>query len=94
MAREIVAIRMEPELRDALDTAAAARGMSRSALVRQARLAVVDLDLVALGLQRRTAREIRAGLQRDLAARRNLAARGAFGFRVRENQSDPRTARD
>jgi predicted transcriptional regulator len=76
---------MEPELRGALDAAAAARGLSRSALVRQAMLAVVDLDLVAMGLQRRTATEIRAGLRRDLMARRSLAARGAFGLRLRDN---------
>jgi Ribbon-helix-helix protein, copG family len=78
---------MEPELREALDAAAAARGLSRSALIRQALLGVVDLDMVALGLQRRTATAIRAGWRRDLMARRNLAARGAFGFSLRENQS-------
>ena len=85
---------MEEEQRSALDVAAAQRGLTRSALIRQATLAVVDLDLVALGLQQRTARDIRAGLQRDLAARRNLTARGVFGFRARENKSGPRTARD
>ncbi len=76
---------MEPEIRAALDAAATARGLSRSALVRQALLAVVDLDLVALGLQRRTASEIRAQLKRDLVARRNLEARGMFAFRARQN---------
>jgi predicted transcriptional regulator len=85
MSREVVSLRLEPELRAAVDAAAAARGMSRSALVRQAMLAVVDLDEVAMGLRRRTVTEIRAGLRRDLIARRTLAARGAFGFRVREN---------
>ena len=83
---------MEPELRAALDAAATARGLSRSALVRQALLAVVDLDLVALGLQRRTASEIRAQLKRDLVARRNLEARGMFAFRARPNTPD--TAED
>ena len=77
---------MEPELRAALDAAAAARGLSRSALIRQALLSVIDLDLVAMGLQQRTATEIRAGLRRDFMARRNLAARGRFGFSVRESQ--------
>jgi ribbon-helix-helix CopG family protein len=81
---------MEPELRAALDAAATARGLSRSALVRQALLAVVDLDLVALGLQRRTASEIRAQLKRDLVARRTLEARGMFAFRARHNT--PHTA--
>jgi predicted transcriptional regulator len=87
MAREVLAVRVEPELRAALDAAAAARGMSRSALVRQSLLSVVDLDELALGLRRRTVSEIRAGWRREMMARRDLAARGAFGFSLRESHS-------
>src|SRR5664279_5126974 len=45
MAREVVALRLGPELRDALDVAARDRGLSRGALARMAVMKVCDPEL-------------------------------------------------
>lgn len=83
---------MDEELRDALDAAAGARGLSRSALVRQALLAVVDLDLVALGLRRRTVTEFRAGLRRDSWLSGISPREVRLAFECGRTRTQPRTA--
>jgi predicted transcriptional regulator len=45
-AREVLSVRLEPELREALDHEAARRGLTRSDLIRQALTASVDQDVL------------------------------------------------
>src|SRR2546421_3457370 len=45
-AREVLSVRLEPELREALDQEAVRRGLTRSDLIRQALTASVDQDVL------------------------------------------------
>jgi hypothetical protein len=49
MAREVVALRLESELRDALDVAARNRGLSRGVLACMALMKVCDPELLRAG---------------------------------------------
>jgi predicted transcriptional regulator len=65
MPRELMAVRIEPELREAVDEAAARRGLNRSALVREALEGVVDSVVLGDARDRRAIQAIREGLADD-----------------------------
>jgi predicted transcriptional regulator len=66
MASEVVTIRLEPALRDAVDAAAADRGISRSVMIREALMPLVDPDLLEAGRRARQATAIRDGFREHL----------------------------
>src|SRR4051794_4959111 len=68
MPREIVALRLEPELLEALDDAARTQGMTRSALARAALLQVVDRELLRDRATHYLGEDIRERWEQDLAA--------------------------
>jgi len=63
--REVVAVRLEPELREALDREAEKRCVSRSVLVRDALMLVVDQDVLEKAAQRERPESFRRGMKAD-----------------------------
>ena len=68
-AREMFAVRLEREFREALDHEAAKRGVSRSDLVRDALVRVVDRDVLEEAAQRERADAILRGMDADAERR-------------------------
>ena len=64
-AREVFAVRLEPELLEALDREAEKRGISRSVLVRDALSGVVDQDVLEGAGQRERFEAVRRGMNAD-----------------------------
>lgn len=64
-ARNLVAVRVEPELVAALDELAGRSGVTRSAAIRSALLEAVDPDVLRAARERQRGEDVRAGLERD-----------------------------
>lgn len=67
----MLAVRIEPELYEALDLAAAEHAVTRSQLVREALAEVVDPQAVEAGRQHHLVTTIREGFEGDLVALRH-----------------------
>ena len=63
--RQVLAVRLEPELREAVDREAAKRGVSRSVLVRDALTGVVDQDVLEETARRERFEASRRGIKAD-----------------------------
>jgi hypothetical protein len=72
LPRQVLAVRVDRELIDALSVAAIDLGIGRSELVRRALTSAVDPELVEARRQEHLAAAIRDGLQRYVRDRRRV----------------------
>jgi predicted transcriptional regulator len=78
----VFAVRLEPELREALDREAEKRGISRSVLVRDALIRVVDRSVLEEAAERERLEAFRRGMEADAARLRAVLGSGRGGDRV------------